>query len=79
MFLRAVAIPDDPIETLSILSPDFDDNACSHGQSMNQITASGIFRMRHSTSSHRFSDIVLLSVTLMRTALIDLQDRRVRA
>jgi hypothetical protein len=41
MFLRAVAISDDPIETLSILWRDFDDNACSHAPRMNQITAFG--------------------------------------
>jgi hypothetical protein len=35
MFLLAVATPDDPIETMSILWRDFDDNACSHAKSMN--------------------------------------------
>jgi hypothetical protein len=35
------AIPDDPIEMLSILWRDFDDNACSDPPSMNQITAFG--------------------------------------
>ena len=41
MFLRSVAIPDDPIEATPILSPDFDFDACSHTKSMIQITALG--------------------------------------
>jgi hypothetical protein len=41
VLLRTVAIPNDPIETSSILGRDFDDDACSHTQSMNQITPFG--------------------------------------
>jgi len=41
MLLRTVMIPDDPIETCPILGRAFDNDPCSHFQSMNQITALG--------------------------------------
>jgi hypothetical protein len=41
MFLRCVAIPNDPMETNVILRHDFNHDTCSHSRSKQQITAFG--------------------------------------
>ena len=41
MLLWCVAIPDDQLQTAAILGSDFDDDACSHIESLNQTTAFG--------------------------------------
>ena len=41
MLLRCVAIPDDQLQAAAILGRDFDDDACSHIESLNQTTAFG--------------------------------------
>ena len=41
MLLRCVAIPDEQLQTAAILGSDFDDDACSHNESLNQTNAFG--------------------------------------
>lgn len=41
MLLRGIAAPGDPFETDAILQRDFDNDACSHSQSMDQVSAVG--------------------------------------